>query len=76
MNLEEVQQLEDKFLDAGFEGVMLRDPDGTYKFGRASVKENILLKVKKFLDAEGIVVGFKEKMSNQNEATTRCFRPH
>ena len=72
-NLEEVQQLEDKFLDAGFEGVMLRDPDGTYKFGRASVKENILLKVKKFLDAEGIVVGFKEKMSNQNEATLDAF---
>ena len=72
-DLEEVQQLEANYLGNGFEGVMLRDPEGTYKFGRSSVKENILLKVKKFLDAEGVIVGFKEKMSNQNEPTLDAF---
>ena len=66
-DLEEVQQLEDKFISEGHEGVMLRDPKGTYKFGRSSVKDNIILKVKKFLDAEATVVGFIEKQSNQNE---------
>ena len=71
--LEEVQQLETSYLSNGFEGVMLRDPEGTYKFGRSSIKANILLKVKKFLDAEGVIIGFKEKMSNQNEATLDAF---
>ena len=72
-DFEDVQKLEERWLSEGYEGVMLRDPNGTYKFGRSSVKENIILKVKKFLDAEGIVVGFKEKMSNQNEATLDAF---
>jgi len=72
-DLEGVQRLEDSFIQKGFEGVMLRDPVGTYKFGRASVKENILLKVKQFLDAEAVVVGFQEKMSNQNEPTLDAF---
>jgi DNA ligase 1 len=65
-NLEDVQKLEDEFIGAGHEGVMLRAPGGTYKFGRSSVKENIILKVKQFSDDEGTVVGFVEKMSNQN----------
>ena len=65
-DLESVQKLEDEFIEAGHEGVMLRAPGGTYKFGRASVKENTLLKVKRFRDDEGTVVGFVEKMSNQN----------
>ena len=65
-DLESVQKLEDEFIEAGHEGVMLRAPGGTYKFGRSSVKENIILKVKQFSDDEGTVVGFVEKMSNQN----------
>ena len=52
---------------------MLRDPDGKYKFGRATVKEGILLKVKDFMDSEAEVIGFKEKMVNTNEATKDAF---
>ena len=66
-DLADVQRLEDEFISQGHEGVMLRDPEGTYKFGRSSVKENIILKVKKFLDDEATVVGFVEKNHNQNE---------
>ena len=67
-NLEDVQKLEDEFIGAGHEGVMLRAPGGTYKFGRSSVKENIILKVKQFRDDEARVVGFVEKNHNENEA--------
>jgi DNA ligase-1 len=67
-DLERVQELMENYTAAGYEGVMLRDPKGTYKFGRSSVKEGIILKVKEFIDDEGVIVGFKEKMSNQNEA--------
>lgn len=67
-DIEGVQELMEWWTKEGYEGVMLRDPFGTYKFGRSSVKEGIILKVKEFMDAEAEVVGFKEKMSNQNEA--------
>jgi DNA ligase-1 len=49
---------------------MLRDPNGRYKFGRSTAKEGILLKVKRFSDAEAVIVGFEERMHNGNPATT------
>lgn len=66
-NFEELDFLEQKFLSLGYEGLMLRDPMGPYKFGRSTVNENILLKVKRFEDDEAVVIGIEEKMSNQNE---------
>lgn len=54
-------------LKDGYEGVMLRRPDGKYKCGRATLKEQILLKLKRFYDAEAVVIGFEEKMQNENE---------
>jgi DNA ligase-1 len=60
---------EERHVTQGYEGIMLRDPKGIYKFGRSTVKEGILLKVKRFADMEGTVVGFVERMHNENEAT-------
>lgn len=57
-------------LALGYEGVMVRAPGGPYKYGRSTVREGFLLKVKRFEDAEAIVVGFEERMHNTNEATT------
>lgn len=70
---EELKAIEQAYLDAGFEGVMLRDPKGTYKFGRSTVKENILLKVKRFLDDEAELIDILEKQHNQNEAQQDAF---
>lgn len=69
----ELKALEEGYLDAGFEGAMVRDPNGTYKFGRSTVKENTLLKVKRFLDDEAILVNVLEKQHNQNEAEQDAF---
>jgi DNA ligase 1 len=66
---EELLAAEEEALAAGWEGLMLRDPFGHYKFGRSTVKENILLKLKRLDDSEGIVVGVQERMHNANEAT-------
>lgn len=57
----------------GFEGIMVRGTDSMYKFGRSTVKEQGLLKIKRFDDAEGVVIGFKEEMHNANEATTNAL---
>ena len=56
-------------VNAGFEGIMLRAVKSTYKQGRATVKENSLLKVKRFCDSEAIVIGVEEQMHNGNVAT-------
>src|SRR6185436_5478038 len=59
-------------LATGFEGLVLRNPFGLYKFGRSTVKEAGLLKVKPFVDAEAEVVGVVEQMHNGNEAFTNA----
>lgn len=61
---------EAEMLEYGYEGLILRDPHGHYKFGRSTAKEGLLLKLKRFVDAEFKVVGFEERMHNGNEATT------
>lgn len=61
---------ETEWLEAGYEGVMLRSLNGPYKNGRSTLKEGTLLKLKRFADAEFEVVGFEELLHNENEATT------
>lgn len=68
--LDTLLALEEKLLDQGYEGLILRDPNAPYKFGRSTVREGYLLKLKRFTDAEFEVVGFEERMHNGNEATT------
>lgn len=58
----------DKYLRQGYEGVMLRHVDSPYKQGRATVKENYLLKVKPMEDAEARIIAINEQMANTNEA--------
>lgn len=67
-NMEELEKFEADVVSAGFEGVILRNPQSPYKFGRATVKEQYLMKLKRYQDAEGIVIGFVEEQMNNNEA--------
>lgn len=63
-------ETEKYFLEQGYEGVMVRDPNAPYKNGRSTTNEGYLLKLKRFIDAEYEVIGFEERMHNGNEATT------
>ena len=56
-------------IDEGYEGLILRDPLGPYKFGRSTLREQYALKLKRFADDEAVVIGFVEKMHNANEKT-------
>jgi DNA ligase-1 len=60
---------EASILDQGYEGVMLRAPNGPYKYGRSTEREGWLLKLKRFEDAEAVVVGYEEQQYNGNAAT-------
>lgn len=66
---EELRDFEEKTIAAGHEGVMLRKPNGRYKFNRSTLKEQILLKRKPFEEEEAVIIGFTEQMENTNEAT-------
>lgn len=66
----ELEQLEELYLGQGYEGVMLRDTFGPYKHGRSTLREGILLKLKRFMDSEAEVLRVNELMANKNEART------
>lgn len=72
-NEEELLAFELQCIEAGYEGIMLRDPEGLYKNGRSSFKQHILLKLKRFEQDEAEVIGFKERMHNGNEATINAL---
>ena len=66
-SIEELLLFEERCLSQGHEGVMIRQPDGKYKCGRSTPKEQILMKLKRFHDSEAQIVGFEEKMHNENK---------
>lgn len=68
---DDLLQIEEHYINKGYEGLMLRaiqGPRSRYKFGRSTTREGTLLKLKRFADAEAKIVGFEEEMANNNEA--------
>ena len=63
---EELIAFENKCLEAGFEGIMMRNPVSHYKQGRGTFREGIIYKLKRFEDSEGTIISFQEQMTNQN----------
>ena len=67
---EKLAEFEQWAVVQGLEGIMIRSCDGKYKFGRSTLREGILSKMKRYDSAEGVVIGFTELRRNNNEATT------
>lgn len=68
----DVENVEAMLLAQGYEGAILRQPDGLYKFGRSG-KTGPLLKLKRYVDFEAEVVGVYEEMRNDNVATRNAL---
>ncbi len=68
-NKDELLAYEERMVAQHYEGIMLRSVDGRYKNGRSTFKEQILLKMKRYSDDEGTVVGFEPLQRNQNAPT-------
>lgn len=68
-NLEELLAFEELCLQRGFEGAMLRKPDAPYKEGRSTVTDAVMLRVKRFVENEAIVIDIVEGQKNNNPAT-------
>jgi DNA ligase-1 len=64
---EELIAYEAECLNLGFEGIMMRNPVGEYKQGRATWKQGLIYKLKRFEDGEGVILNIREKQTNTNE---------
>jgi DNA ligase-1 len=62
----ELLRCEEVWLTEGYEGIMLRDPQGRYKQGRSTLREGGLMKLKRFQDGEAVVRSVEEGSSNTN----------
>lgn len=67
--LDELQRYLDRRLEMGYEGIILRCPQGPYKFGKSTLREQWMMKVKPFEDFEARITGYFEERENTNEAT-------
>ncbi len=72
-NVLDLQYYESYALNNGFEGIVVRKPDGRYKCGRSTLKEGLMVKIKRFEDCEATVVAAEELMVNTNESQADNF---
>ena len=66
---EEVEHFYQKSLDMGYEGLILRCPQGKWKNGRSTLREQLLMRMKPQSDKEAVVIGVVEAMQNNNPET-------
>lgn len=72
-NVDALREYERVSLSQGFEGVMIRSIGGEYKHGRSTLREGLLLKLKRFSDDEALVIGVECLMRNGNAAETNAL---
>jgi DNA ligase-1 len=71
--LDRLLEIEEEFVQQGYEGAMGRSLDGHYKQGRSTFREGILFKIKRFVDDEATILDMVEEMENLNEKTTNAL---
>jgi DNA ligase-1 len=59
-NKKEIKNYFNKALSEGFEGLILRNPEGRYKFGKATINENIIFKMKPFQTFDAKIIGVEQ----------------
>lgn len=69
-DIEGIDNMFKRALLEGYEGLIVRCPRGEYKFGRSTINQGWLLKLKPFETFDTKVVGFVERMENLNESQT------
>lgn len=67
-NIDGINSLLEKEQSLGGEGLILRNPNGEYKFGRSTPKQQLSVKLKFFEQQEYKIVDVVERMHNPNEA--------
>lgn len=68
-----LNELRAHHLELGYEGSILRHPNKGVKYGRSTVNEGGLLRIKDFIEEEAVVNSITEGRSNGNEATINAL---
>lgn len=68
-SLSQLLEYEAEQVAAGYEGICFRDPNSPYKYGRSTLREGWLVKVKRFITEEAVIIGAYEEMQNNNPTT-------
>lgn len=69
LNMDQLEKEDARLLDLGYEGSILRKPNGLHKQGRSTPTEGGLLRIKRFIEKEFLITGIIEGEANGNEAT-------
>jgi DNA ligase-1 len=76
--LGELLRLDEQWLEMGYEGTIIRGLNAPHKEGRSTVLQGQLLRIKRFIEAEALVLAIEEGNANENVAQTnelgRTFR--
>lgn len=65
---EQLQEYEQLCLENSWEGVMLRKPSSIYKYGKSTLREGHLIKVKRYMDAEARITGYEPLYTHEGES--------
>jgi len=65
---EELDELFEKAINNDYEGLIIRNPESPYKFGRSTVKEQGMLKYKPFVTYDAKIIDVTERFENTNES--------
>ena len=65
----ELHAYEEQVLALGFEGLVVRIPNGGYKYGRSTLREGLMVKLKRSSDSEAKIIGVEELVHRANRAT-------
>ena len=68
-NLDELLEIEKRYVEQGYEGLVARSPDSLWRQGRASATNQSYLRLKRFEDREGEIVELLEGSNNNNPLT-------
>lgn len=68
LDKESIKRFYTTVVGSGNEGLVLKNPNGLYKLGRVTHKENICYKMKKVNSYDCTVIGFEPKYKNTSES--------
>jgi DNA ligase-1 len=66
--LDELEAFENEAVLSGYEGIVTRCPHGRYKNGRSTMREQYLVKLKRYIEEEVCIIRAEEKLHNANPA--------
>jgi DNA ligase-1 len=67
-NVQDVESYFEEVLKEGYEGLILRNPESLYKFGRGTIKEGIIFKVKPFVTFDAQITGVVQATEANEDA--------